>query len=136
MRPRGSAAAGDPGPRADPDSRSARGRRGEELAASLLQAEGWSILARNFRWKGGEIDIAASRGELIAFTEVKTWGKWGREELERAIGPEKRRRIVETAKIFLSRHREYKDWSVRFDVILIRGDAVVARYPSAFTGEL
>ena len=136
MRPPGSAQAEDPSRRADPPSRSARGRRGEDLAASLLEAEGWSIVARNYRWRGGEIDIAASLGEVLAFTEVKTWDKWGPEELERAIGPEKRRRIVETAKIFLSRHREYKDWSVRFDVILIKGDAVVQRYPSAFTGDV
>jgi Holliday junction resolvase-like predicted endonuclease len=60
----------------------------------------------------------------------------GPEELERSIGPEKRRRIVETSKIFLSRHREYNDWRVRFDVILLRDGLVVERYPSAFTGEL
>jgi putative endonuclease len=114
----------------------AKGRAGEDIAAAFLEAEGWAIVARNFRWRGGEIDIAAAREGVIAFTEVKSWGKMGPEELERAIGADKRRRIVETAKIFLSRHREYKDWSVRFDVILIKGDAVVERYPSAFAGDL
>ena len=117
-------------------SRSAKGRQGEELATAFLESEGWSILARNLRWKGGEIDIVASRGGIIAFVEVKSWESLGPGELERAIGPEKRRRIVETAKIFLSRHREYNDWSVRFDVILARGGAVVEHYPSAFTGDL
>jgi putative endonuclease len=114
----------------------AKGREGEDIAAVSLEAEGWSIVARNFRWRGGEIDIVAAREGVIAFTEVKSWEKMGREGLEWAIGADKRRRIVETAKIFLSRHREYNDWSVRFDVILIRGGAVVERYRSAFTGEL
>lgn len=122
-------------PRPGP-SCSAKGREGESVAADFLQAEGWSIVARNLRWKGGEIDIVALRERVIAFTEVKSWNAMGPEELERAIGPDKRRRIIETAKIFLSRHREYNDWSVRFDVVLVRGGMVVERYPSAFTGDL
>jgi putative endonuclease len=113
-----------------------KGRAGEDIAAALLESEGWAIVARNFRWRGGEIDIAAVREGVIAFTEVKSWEKSGPEELERAIGADKRRRIVETAKIFLSRHREYNDWSVRFDVILLRGGAVAQRYRSAFTGDI
>jgi putative endonuclease len=106
------------------------------VATSYLEAEGWSILARNYRWRGGEIDIAAHREGVIAFVEVKAWSTMGCEELERAIGPDKRRRIVETSKIFLSRYREYSDWIVRYDVILVRGGAVARHYPSAFTGEL
>ena len=114
-------------------SSTAKGREGESVAASFLEAEGWSIIGRNLRWKGGEIDIAAVRDGVIAFAEVKSWESMGSEELERAIGTEKRRTIIETAKIFLSRHREYDDWSVRFDVILVRGGSVVERYPAAFT---
>ncbi len=114
---------------------SAKGRRGEEVASAFLEAEGWAIVARNFRWRGGEIDIVAAREGILAFAEVKSWEKLGSEELETSIGADKRRRIVETAKIFLSRHREYSDWSVRFDVILVRGGVVAQRYRSAFTGE-
>jgi putative endonuclease len=114
----------------------AKGRAGEASAAAFLEAEGWSIVGRNVRWRGGEVDLVAARDRLLAFVEVKSWDSMGPEELERAIGADKRRRIVETAKIFLSRHREYNDWSARFDVILVKGGAVVERYPSAFTGEL
>jgi putative endonuclease len=113
-----------------------KGRAGEDVAVAFLEAEGWTIISRNLRWRGGEIDIVAAKDGVIAITEVKSWDSMGPEELERAIGYDKRRRIIETTKIFLSRHREYKDWSLRFDVILVRGAAVVERYPSAFTGEL
>jgi putative endonuclease len=116
-------------------STAVKGREGEEAAALLLESEGWSIVERNFRWRGGELDIVAARAGLVAFVEVKSWDSLGPEELERSIGADKRRRIIETSKIFLSRHREYNDWSVRFDVLLVRGGAVVERYPSAFTGE-
>ena len=67
-------------------SSSAKGRAGEEVAASFLEADGWTILERNLRWKGGEIDIVAAREGIIAFTEVKSWDSLGPEELERAIG--------------------------------------------------
>jgi putative endonuclease len=113
-----------------------KGRRGEALAAAFLEGEGWSILARNFRWKGGEVDLIAIKDGTLAFVEVKNWDGIGPEGLEYAIGADKRRRIVETSQIFLSRHREYNGWGLRYDVILVRGDSVVERYPSAFTGEL
>jgi putative endonuclease len=116
-------------------STAAAGRLGEGIAAASLEADGWAIAERNFRWAGGEVDIIASRDGILAFVEVKSWETMGPEELERAIGENKRRRIVETAQIFLSRHREYNGWSVRFDVILVKGGAVVEFYPSAFTGE-
>ena len=118
------------------ESTAGKGRRGEDVAVALLEAEGWSILARNFRWRGGEVDIIAALDTLIVFSEVKSWENFGPEELERAIDPNKRHKIVETSKIFLSQHREYNDWSVRFDVILVKGGVVVERYPSAFTGDL
>jgi putative endonuclease len=114
----------------------AKGRRGEDIVAAFFEAEGWNILERNYRCRLGEVDIIAARGGVLAFIEAKNWEKLDSGELERAIGADKRRRIVETAKIFLSRHREYNDWSVRFDVVLVRGGVVVERYPSAFTGEL
>lgn len=117
-------------------SAAAKGRAGEGVASALLEAEGWSIVGRNVRWKGGEIDIVTARDGIVAFVEVKSWESMGPDALETAIGSDKRRKIIETAKIFLSRHREYNDWSVRFDVILVRGGVVVERYPSAFTGDL
>ena len=120
---------------AKPDT-AARGRKGEDLAAAFLETEGWTVVERNFRWRGGEVDIVAASEPVLAFVEVKAWESLGSEELERAIGADKRRRIIETAKIFLSRHREYNDWSVRFDIVLVRGGVIVEHYRSAFTGEL
>jgi Holliday junction resolvase-like predicted endonuclease len=82
------------------------------------------------------VDIVASKPPVILFAEVKNWSRMGPEELERAIGADKRRRIVETSQIFLARHREYSSWSVRYDVILMRDGLVDRRYESAFTGEV
>ena len=48
------------------------GRRGEAVAAEWLQAQGYALLARNWRGASGELDLIARRGPVTAFVEVKT----------------------------------------------------------------
>lgn len=117
-------------------SAAGRGREGEERAALLLAAEGWRIVGRNYRTRSGEIDIIASRGEILAFIEVKNWRFFGPEALGEAVGPGKRKRIVETSKIFLARHREYSNAVLRYDLILFGGEGEARRIEAAFTGDL
>ncbi len=52
----------------------ARGRRAETLAAWWLRLQGWRILARRARVPGGEVDLIARRGRILAFVEVKQRG--------------------------------------------------------------
>jgi putative endonuclease len=96
-----------------------KGRAGEQQAARALEKAGMRILASNFRSPRGEVDLIAKDGDTIAFIEVKTWNSRGIADLEYGIGPEKRRRIIETAKYFLAGHREYKEMAIRFDVVFI-----------------
>ena len=49
-----------------------RGDIGEELACKYLLQNGYKILERNFRIRGGEIDVIALDGETLAYIEVKT----------------------------------------------------------------
>ena len=48
-----------------------RGRGAETLACWYLRLKGWRILARRARVRGGEVDIVARRGRMLAFVEVK-----------------------------------------------------------------
>ena len=48
-----------------------RGRGAETLACWYLRMRGWRILARRARVPGGEVDIVARRGRILAFVEVK-----------------------------------------------------------------
>ncbi len=50
------------------------GRRGEDLAALYLEQNGFRILARNYCYAHCEIDIIATDGSVLIFTEVKTRG--------------------------------------------------------------
>lgn len=49
-----------------------RGAKGEDLACKYLKSLGYQILERNFRIRGGEIDIIAKDKDQIVFVEVKT----------------------------------------------------------------
>jgi len=46
--------------------------RGEEMAGRKLRRDGYSILARNWRWHRYELDLIARKGDLVAVVEVKT----------------------------------------------------------------
>lgn len=49
------------------------GAHGERVAVWFLRKQGYKILYRNFRAKGGgEVDIVCRHGETLVFVEVKT----------------------------------------------------------------
>lgn len=52
-------------------NRAARGKAAEDAAVALLQRHGYRVIARNVRLPGGEIDVIARDGNVIAFVEVK-----------------------------------------------------------------
>jgi len=109
-----------------------KGRAGEAAAALLLQEKGMRILERNFRSRTGEVDIIALDGQILVFTEVKTWSALGIDALEQALDSKKQRKIIETSKYFLSLHREYRYMAIRFDVIFISPEGIT-HLASAFT---
>lgn len=48
------------------------GNYGEDLACKFLQKLGYKILERNYRIRGGEVDIVAKDKGTLVFVEVKT----------------------------------------------------------------
>lgn len=53
-------------------AKDAVGRYGEDVAARVLVDAGMTLLARNWRCDGGEIDIVARDGDVLVVCEVKT----------------------------------------------------------------
>src|SRR5579863_7748019 len=93
------------------------GLRAEWIAAALLIAKGYRILARRFVVAGGEIDLVAQRGDAIAFVEVKA-----RADLDgalMAIDPIKRRRIARAVRVWLSRNPSAMQATLRGDAVLV-----------------
>jgi putative endonuclease len=77
-----------------------QGAFAEQIAILLLRLKLYSILARRYSIRGGEIDIVARRGDTIAFVEVKA--RASLDEALCAITPAKRRRISRAARVWLA----------------------------------
>lgn len=100
--------------------RRARVRRGamaEWLAAGLLMAKGYRILARRHRTPYGEIDIIAARRGRLAFVEVKR--RHSIEDAEAALSPYQAARIADAADYWLTRNRGYRDHEIGLDAVLV-----------------
>lgn len=94
-----------------------RGSIGEWIAAALLMAKGYRILARQHRTPYGEIDIIAVRRRRMAFVEVKR--RRTREAAEAAITPAQAERVTRAAEHWLQRHPRYGGHAMGLDAILI-----------------
>lgn len=106
--------------RGRPQAALAAGARAERLAEATLRRHGARILARNARYRGGEIDLIAEHEGYIAFVEVRLRTNGGYGSAADSITLAKQRRIVLAARHWLQeaghahRHR-----SCRFDAVLL-----------------
>ncbi len=94
------------------------GARGEELAVAYLRNCRYAILERNFRCKGGEVDIVARDGKMLVFVEVKTRRSDAYGVPQLAVTPFKQRQISKAALTWLAKQR-LTESPARFDVIAI-----------------
>ena len=97
-------------------SRRELGAVGERLAARHLEQDGFTIVERNVRCDGVELDIVARRGPLVVFVEVKTRRARTQGPAILAVDRAKQRRIVRGAFAWLAARRAHAP-RVRFDVI-------------------
>jgi putative endonuclease len=110
------------------------GRRGEELAASLLLRDGYRILARNWRSGRYELDLVGIRDQEVAFVEVKT-RRPGPQPVEECVSPAQRRHIGRAAAAWM-RANPGTGRTFRFDVVVIswplRSRPRIRHIPDAF----
>ncbi|MBQ8960761.1 MAG: YraN family protein [Ruminococcus sp.] len=102
------------------------GRLGEEAVCRYLQERGYSLLARNYRIRGGEIDIIAENGDCIAFVEVKSRKPDSLVTGFEAVNKRKRGLIIKTASDYCVKHPNLLQ--PRFDIaqVIIDGGTVVS----------
>lgn len=94
------------------------GHKGEDMAAEYLQAQGYCILDRNWANKGRkELDIIATKDDMIIFVEVKTRRLGSVSTPVSAVDGRKQHRICLAADSYLKTFRI--DLRCRFDIICI-----------------
>ncbi len=105
------------------------GDTGEEQALQYLQRQGLTLAERNFRCKGGEIDLVmldgAARGKAtLVFVEVRKRASGAAQfgGAAASVTPAKQRRLIVAAQVYLKRYTHPP--ACRFDVITIDGNAL------------
>lgn len=78
------------------------GRRGETLAVEALTRHGYTIVARNWYCREGEVDIVASRDGELTFFEVRTRRGTRYGAPEESVSPRKRARMEAVARRYLA----------------------------------
>lgn len=102
------------------------GDAAESAACAKLQAAGCRILARNVRYREGEIDIVADDRGTLVFVEVRMRRSDRFGGAAASIDAFKRRRLVRAAQHFLLQHfaAGSRQPPCRFDVITADGDGI------------
>jgi putative endonuclease len=114
------------------ESRKLTGDAGEAFVAGRLEREGFVILERNWRVRGGEIDIIALDGEELVFVEVRVRGGHVG-DAGSSVRHHKLATLMRSARRYVDRHEDLHDRVWRVDVVAIdlRNDGVIQSYQHA-----
>ncbi len=103
------------------------GAAAERLAAQFLQSRGLQLLARNLRWRDGELDIVMRDGDTLVFVEVRYRASEAFGGAAASVTMGKQRRIVRAAAHYLASEPRFARLPARFDVIAIQGALAKAK---------
>jgi putative endonuclease len=93
--------------------------RGERRALWHYRLRGYRILGTNVRAGRNEIDLIVRRGRDLTFVEVKERAGSGFGGAVGSVGREKRRRVRQAARAWLSRHPQPPYVRVGFEVVAV-----------------
>ncbi len=98
----------------------ALGRLGEERAAQHYRANGYVVVARNWRCRHGEIDLICAKDRTLVICEVKARSRTERGHPIEAVTPVKQRRLRRLAAAYVITQTAYWE-EIRFDVATLLG---------------
>jgi putative endonuclease len=104
------------------------GALGENLACEFLGNNGYSIVERNFRCPGGEVDIIARLKDQLVFVEVRTKSSRFFGTPEESITPAKMEKLRNVAAYYWqSRPNLPESWRIDVVAIEMNGQGKVSR---------
>ena len=99
----------------------ALGKKGENMAVRYLKKKGYRILERGYKNPFGEVDIIASKEDIIAFVEVKTRLSENYGAPSEAVDSRRREKYKKASEYYFYGKRT--EVTVRFDIIeILRGE--------------
>ena len=92
----------------------------ENAASDWLIQQGLIGVEKNFRCRGGEIDLIMRDGEQLVFVEVRLRNRDDFGSAAESVTPRKQQRIIHAAHYFLVTHARWQQCICRFDVLAAR----------------
>lgn len=94
------------------------GAEAEQAAEAYLLRQGLKLVTRNFRCRGGEIDLIMREGATLVFIEVRARARSDFGGAAESITSTKQGRIILAARHYLARYKI--DAPCRFDAVLLQ----------------
>lgn len=99
--------------------RQALGAAAEDAACTHLRAHGLQLLARNVRFRFGELDLVMREGGTIVFVEVRRRGRSDFGGAAASVDARKMRKLALAAQAWLAGQRALRQAPCRFDVVAV-----------------
>lgn len=101
----------------------AKGNLAEDKACGFLDENGFMIIERNFYSCFGEIDIIASKDEVLHFIEVKSGLDY--ESAIQNVTPSKLNKFIKTVNVYLKKNALEVDFMIDAVVVTPKGVTIV-----------
>jgi putative endonuclease len=102
-----------------PTPKQLQGQAGEDQALVYLEQNGLCLVERNFRCKGGEIDLVMQERGTLVFVEVRKRADIAYGGAAASVTARKQARLITAAQVYLQRYRMPPP--CRIDVVAIDG---------------
>ncbi|WP_312933090.1 YraN family protein [Pseudomonas sp.] len=97
------------------------GQAAENQALRHLQGQGLQLVTRNWRCRGGELDLVMLDADTVVFVEVRYRLHAGYGGALASIDARKQRKLTLAASLFLQSEPRWADRPCRFDVVALQG---------------
>lgn len=93
----------------------------ESATEGWLAAQGLRPLARQVRYRLGELDLVMLHGEVLVFVEVRYRATASHGDGLDSVTTAKQKKLVRAARLFLQGQPRYANTPCRFDVVSVSG---------------
>ncbi len=94
-----------------------KGKHGEQLAVEYFSKQGYEILHQNWRYRHWEVDIIASKNNMLHFIEVKCRSSQQYGFPEESVSLKKIKHLIDASAEYLFMHPQWQ--RIQFDVLSI-----------------
>jgi putative endonuclease len=105
----------------DDHARKEAGAAAEDAALKHLSSYGLQLIARNYRCRGGELDLVMLEGKTLALIEVRYRSSEDFGGAAASVTWFKQRRLILAARHLITTRKDLRRYPARFDVVAVSG---------------